>query len=74
MLSAKNLVFKERPVNKLTKRYIRLYIVKKIVLKNTVKLKLLVFIRIHLVVKYRELVKRQKIKELKPVEVNKVEK
>jgi len=74
MLSAKNLVFKERPVNKLTKRYIRLYIVKKIVLKNTVKLKLLVFIRIHLVVKYRELVKRQKIKELKPVEVNRVEK
>jgi len=58
MLSMKDLVFKERPVNKLTKRYIGLYIVKKIVSKNTVKLKLLVFMRIHLVVKYRELVKR----------------
>ena len=39
MLSTKNLVFKERPVKKLTERYIKLYVVEKVVSKNTVKLK-----------------------------------
>ena len=73
------MVFKERPVKKSTERYIRPYIVKEIVLKNVVKLKLLASIRIHLVVnfskiiRYRKLVKEQRVKELKPVKVNRVE-
>ena len=37
MLSMKDLVFKERPVKKLTERYIGSYIVKEVVLKNAVK-------------------------------------
>ena len=37
MLSMKDLVFKERPVKKLTERYVGSYIVKEVVLKNTVK-------------------------------------
>jgi len=78
MLSIKDLVFKERLVKKLTKRYVRSY-VEEIVLRNAVKLKLPVFIRIHPVVnisrivKYRKLVKGQRIEELKLVEVNEVE-
>jgi len=50
MLSTKNLVFKKRPVKKLIKRYVRLYVVEKVVSKNIVKLKLLVSMRIYLVV------------------------
>jgi len=48
-------------------------------LKNTVKLKLPTSIRIHPVVnvsrivKYRELVKKDKMEELKLVEVNRIE-
>ena len=42
MLSTKNLVFKKRPVKKLTKRYI----VEEVVSKNVVKLKLLAFMKI----------------------------
>jgi len=62
--STKDLVFKERLVKKLTERYVRSYIVKEVVSKNTVKLKLPAFMRIHLVVnvsrivKYKEPVKR----------------
>ena len=40
MISTKELVFKEKPTKKLTERYVRPYEIKKIVLKNTVKLKL----------------------------------
>ena len=76
----KDLVFKERPVKKLMERYIRSYIVKNVVSKNVVKLKLLGSMRICLVVnisrivRYRELVKKQKVEKLKLVEVNEVEK
>ena len=68
------MVFKERPVKKLIEQYT--YIVEKVVSKNMMKLKLLVFMRIYLVVnisrvvRYRELVKRQKVEEPKPVEVD----
>jgi len=78
MLSTRDLVFKERPVKKLTEKYIRPYIVEKVVSKNMVKLKLLVFMRIHSVinmsrvVKYRKLVKGQKVEEPKLVEVDRV--
>ena len=44
ILSTKDLVLKERPVKKLIECYIELYVIKKIVLRNAVKLKLLVFI------------------------------
>ena len=60
-------------------RYVGLYMVEEVVLKNVVKLKLLASMRIHSVVnisrivKYRESVKRQRIEKLKPVEVNEVE-
>jgi len=50
MLSMKDLVFKERPVKKLMKRYMRLYEIEEAVSKNAVKLKLPAAIRIHLVV------------------------
>ena len=55
------------------------YIIEEVVLRNAVKLKLLTYMRIHLVVnisrvvKYRKPVKGQKVKEPKPVEVDKVE-
>jgi len=64
MLSTKDLVFKERPTKKLTERYVRPYIIEEVVLRNTVKLKLPTFMRIHPVVnvsqivRYREPVKR----------------
>ena len=79
MLSMKDLVFKERPVKKLTERYVGPYKIGKVVLKKVVKLKLPVSMRIHPVVnvsrvmRYRELVRRQRIEELKPVEVGGVE-
>ena len=38
LLSIKDLVFKERPVRKLVKRYVGLYVIEKVVLTNTVKL------------------------------------
>ena len=80
VLSTKDLVFKERLVKKLTERYVRLYVVKEVILKNVVKLKLLVSMRIYLVVnisrvvRYRELMKGQRVKEPKLVEVNRIEK
>ena len=76
MLSTKNLVFKERPVKQLIERYIKLYVVEEVVSKNTVKLKLPASIKIYLVVnvsrvvRYREPMKGQKVKELKPAEIN----
>jgi len=79
MLSTKDLVFKERLVKKLTERYVGLYEIEEVVLKNTVKLKLPASMRIHpvvnisWVVRYRELEKGQRIEEPKPVEVDGVE-
>jgi len=79
MLSIKDLVFKERPAKKLTERYVRLYKIEEVVLKNVVKLKLLASMRIHLVVnvsrvvRYKEPVKGQRVEELRPVEVEGVE-
>ena len=75
ILSTKDLVFKERLVKNLIERYMESYVVEKVILKN---LKLLVSMRIHPVVIvsriviYREPVKGQKIKEPKPVEVDRV--
>ena len=63
MLSTKDLVFKERPTKKLMERYVRLYEIEEVMLKNVVKLKLPISMRIHpvvnvsRVVRYRELVK-----------------
>jgi len=60
----------------LIERYIKLYVVEEVVSKNTVKLKLPASIKIHLVVnvsrvvRYREPMKGQKVKELKPAEIN----
>jgi len=74
----KDLVFEERLVRKLTERYVESYVVEEIVSRNTVKLKLPVSMRIHSVVnisrivRYRELVKGQRVKKLKPVKVNRV--
>ena len=79
MLSTKDLVFKERPVQKLTERYVGLYEIEEIVLLNAVKLQLPSLMRIHPVVNvswivwYKEQVKGQKKEEEKPVEVEGVE-
>ena len=79
MLSTKDLVFKERLAKKLIERYVGPYEIEEVILKNVVKLKLPVLMRIHSVVnvsrvvKYRELVKGQRVKKLKPVEVEEVE-
>ena len=57
----------------------RPYIVEEVVSKNVVKLKLLASTRIYLVVnisrvvRYKKPVKRQRVKEPKPVEVNEIE-
>ena len=78
MLSTKDLVFKERLVKKLMERYIESYEIVEIVLKNTVKIRLPASMRIYLVVnisravRYREPVREQRVKEPKPVEINKV--
>jgi len=50
MLSTKDLVFKERPVKKLTEIYVGPYEVEEVVSKNAVKLKLLASMRIYSVV------------------------
>jgi len=75
MLITKDLVFKKRPTKKLMERYVGPYEIEEVVSKNTVKLKLPVLMRIHpivnfsRVVRYRELVRGQRVEELKPVEV-----
>ena len=80
ILSIKDLVFKERPVHKLVKRYVGPYEIEEVVLFNVVKLQLPSSMRIHLVVnmsqkvQYREQMKGQKKKEGKPVEVERVKK
>ena len=80
LLSTKDLVFKERPVRKLTERYIRPYAIEEVVVStNTVKLQLPSSMRIHPVVNvswivwYKEQVKGQKKEEGKPVKVEGVE-
>jgi len=79
MLSTKDLVFKERPVRKLTERYVGPYAIEEVVSSNAVKLRLLSLMRIHLVVNvsqivwYKEQVKGQKKEEGKPIEVEGVE-
>ena len=78
-MSMKNLVFKERPVKKLTERYVESYEVKEVVSKNAGKLRLPAFMRIYPVVnisrivRYREPVRGQKVEEPKPVKVDREE-
>ena len=80
MLSTKDLVFKERPVKKLIDQYIGSDIINKIVFTNVVKLWLSTSTGIYLVVnvswivKYKEQIKRQKVKKVKPVEMDRVKK
>ena len=79
LLSTKDLVFKERPVKKLTERYVGPYEIEKVVSSNIVKLQLPISMRIHLVVnvsqivQYKEQMKGQKKEEGKPIEVKGVE-
>ena len=56
LLSTKDLVFKERPVKKLIKRYVGPYEIEGVVLSNTVKLWLPALMRIHLVVNVSQIV------------------
>ena len=56
LLSTKDLVFKERPVRKLTERYVGLYVIKEVVSSNAVKLRLPTSIRIHLIVNVSRIV------------------
>jgi len=78
MLSIKDLVFKERLVKKLVDQYVSLYIIDEVVSTNIVKLQLPTLMRIHpvvnisQVVRYRKQVERQKIEEMKLIEVNRV--
>ena len=75
LLSTKDLVFKERPIRKLTERYVGPYEMKEVVLSNTIKLWLPALMRIYPVVnvsrivRYKEQVKGQKKEEGKPIEV-----
>ena len=79
LLSTKNLVFKERLMRKLIKRYIGPYAIEEVVSTNVVKLQLPSLMRIHPVVNisqivwYKEQVRGQKNKEEKLVEVEEVE-
>jgi len=50
MLSTKSLVFKERPMRKLVDQYVGPYTIEEVVSTNTVKLRLPISMRIHLVV------------------------
>jgi len=75
LLSTKDLVFKERPVRKLTERYVEPYEIEEVVSSNAVKLRLPTSMRIHLVVnvsqivRYKKQVRGQKKKEEKPIKV-----
>jgi len=60
MLSIKTLVFKERPMRKLTEQYVGSYMIEEVVLTNIVKLRLLVLMRIHLVVNISRIVRYKK--------------
>ena len=80
MLSMKDLVFKEWLVKKLVDWYVSPYIINEVVSTNMIKLWLPTSIRIHLVVnvswveQYKEQVGEQKEEEVKPVEVEEIEK
>ena len=75
MLSTKDLVFKKQLAKKLVDWYVGPYIINEVVSTNTVKLWLPILMRLHLVVNinrvvcYKEQVKKQKIKEVKLVEI-----
>jgi len=56
LLSTKDLVFKERPVRKLTERYVGPYVIEEVVSSNAVKLRLPTSMRIHLVVNVSQIV------------------
>ena len=79
LLSTKDLVFKEKPMKKLTERYVGPYTIEEVVLSNAVKLRLPSSMRIYPVInvsqiiRYKEQVKGQKKEEGKPVEVEGVE-
>jgi len=60
MLSTKDLVFKEKPVWKLIKRYMGLYVIEEIISSNVVKLQLPSSMRIHLVVNVSQIVRYKK--------------
>ena len=75
MLSTRDLVFKERPARKLVDRYIGPYTIEEVVPTNVVKLRLPTSMRIHPVVNVSQIVRckeqvgGQKIKEGKPIEI-----
>ena len=79
MLSMKDLVFKEWPAKKLVDWYVGPYIIEEVISTNTIKLWLPTLMRIHSVVNtsrvviYKEQVEEQKVKEVKPVKVEKAE-
>ena len=60
LLNTKDLVFKGRPVRKLVERYVGPYVIEEMVLTNTVKLQLLILIRIHPVVNVSQIVRYRK--------------
>jgi len=78
LLSTKDLVFKERPVQKLTERYVGPYAIEEVVSTNVVKLQLPSLMRIHPVVNvsrivwYKEQIEGQKKEKGKPVEVERI--
>ena len=78
-MSTKDLVFKERPMKKLTERYVGPYVIEEMISSNVVKLQLPSSIRIYPVVnvsqiiRYKKQVKGQKKVKGKPVEVEGVE-
>ena len=55
-MSTKDLVFKERPMRKLTERYVGPYEIEEVVLSNAVKLQLPTLMRIHPVVNVSQIV------------------
>ena len=79
LLSTKDLVFKEKPMKKLTERYVGPYTIEEVVLSNAVKLRLPSSMRIYPVInvsqiiRYKEQVKGQKKEKGKPVEVEGLE-
>ena len=56
ILSTKDLVFKEQPAKKLVDQYVDPYIINEVISTNTVKLQLLISMRIHLVVNVSQVV------------------
>ena len=56
ILSVKDLVFKERPANKLVDQYVDLYTIEEIISANVIKLQLPNSMRIHLIVNISQVV------------------